>query len=202
MQKTAFTLWVAMLLGLSATAQATLIDRGLDTLGNRLIYDDDLGITWYDFSAPMGNLATQINWASGLSVTLGSNTYADWRLPASNNITNCIGTGCTDSEMGHLYYVELGNTAGGPLANTGPFQNLKGDLYWSGTPSPLGGWAFGFGSGNQQPNWSTANYFWALAVRDGDVSAVPVPATVWLFGSGMMALLGVARRKLSDDGCA
>ena len=31
--------------------------------------------------------------------------------------------------------------------------------------------------------------------RSGDVSAVPVPAAVWLFGSGLMGLLGLARRK-------
>jgi hypothetical protein len=28
-----------------------------------------------------------------------------------------------------------------------------------------------------------------------DVSAVPVPAAVWLFGSGLLGLVGVARRK-------
>ena len=30
---------------------------------------------------------------------------------------------------------------------------------------------------------------------EGTVSAVPVPAAVWLFGSGLLALVGVARRK-------
>ena len=30
-----------------------------------------------------------------------------------------------------------------------------------------------------------------------DVSAVPVPAAVWLFGSGLLGLVGVARRKVS-----
>ena len=30
---------------------------------------------------------------------------------------------------------------------------------------------------------------------DVDVSAVPVPAAVWLFGSGLLGLIGVARRK-------
>jgi len=33
------------------------------------------------------------------------------------------------------------------------------------------------------------------AVQSGDVSAVPVPAAVWLFDSGLLGLVGVARRK-------
>jgi len=28
-----------------------------------------------------------------------------------------------------------------------------------------------------------------------DITAVPVPAAVWLFGSGLIGLVGVARRK-------
>jgi len=35
----------------------------------------------------------------------------------------------------------------------------------------------------------------AWAVADGDINAVPVPAAVWLFGSGFLGLVGVARRK-------
>jgi hypothetical protein len=34
-----------------------------------------------------------------------------------------------------------------------------------------------------------------MAVRSGNVSTVPVPAAVWLFGSAMLGLMGVARRK-------
>ncbi|MBI5783055.1 MAG: VPLPA-CTERM sorting domain-containing protein, partial [Gammaproteobacteria bacterium] len=37
--------------------------------------------------------------------------------------------------------------------------------------------------------------WYALAVRPGDVAVVPVPAAVWLFGSGLLGLIGVARRK-------
>ena len=33
------------------------------------------------------------------------------------------------------------------------------------------------------------------ATFEGEVSAVPVPAAVWLFGSGLLGLVGVARRK-------
>ena len=32
---------------------------------------------------------------------------------------------------------------------------------------------------------------------EGTISSVPVPATVWLFGSGLLGLIGVARRKAS-----
>ena len=32
---------------------------------------------------------------------------------------------------------------------------------------------------------------------EGTVSAVPVPAAVWLFGSGLIGLIGAARRKIS-----
>jgi len=32
-------------------------------------------------------------------------------------------------------------------------------------------------------------------VAIADLSAVPVPAAVWLFGSGLLGLVGVARRR-------
>lgn len=35
----------------------------------------------------------------------------------------------------------------------------------------------------------------ASVINFGSVSAVPVPAAVWLFGSGLLGLVGVARRK-------
>jgi hypothetical protein len=42
------------------------------------------------------------------------------------------------------------------------------------------------------------NNYWAAAPGDFDyfnVTAVPVPAAVWLFGSGLLGLVGIARRK-------
>jgi hypothetical protein len=36
---------------------------------------------------------------------------------------------------------------------------------------------------------------WGLDNVRVEVSAVPVPASVWLFGSGLLGLIGVARRK-------
>ena len=41
---------------------------------------------------------------------------------------------------------------------------------------------------------ATSNVVWTI---DAQVSAVPVPAAAWLFGSGLLGLVGVARRKNS-----
>lgn len=112
--------------------------------------------------------------------------------------------GRTASEMAHLFYNTLGNLAyydtsgtgpqpGWGLTNTGPFSNFQSDDYWSGVKSFDGWWDFAFNYGIQ--NSVSGTYSYALAVRDGDVSAVPVPAAIWLFGSGLIGLAGMARRK-------
>ncbi len=53
MMKKIFLLCLLLMPGtlcLSPKAEAFLINRGTDILGNRVIYDDDRDITWYDFS--------------------------------------------------------------------------------------------------------------------------------------------------------
>jgi len=120
------------------------------------------------------------------------------------------------SEMGHLYYSTLGNLgkctpdngdpsgctqqAGFGLNNVGQFTNLESSDYWSGlefAPSNSVALKFRFRIG-RQGGVTKDNTFFALAVRPGDVSAVPVPAAVWLFGSGLLGLVGVARRKSAN----
>ena len=54
--------------------------------------------------------------------------------------------------------------------------------------------ALGSDSGRQN-TYSKTNNLYAWAVRSGDVSAVPVPAAIWLFGSGLLGITGIARRK-------
>ncbi len=48
--------------------------------------------------------------------------------------------------------------------------------------------------GAQDYGFKSSNVY-AWAVKSGDVSAVPVPAAVWLFVSGLVGLVGFARRK-------
>jgi len=44
---------------------------------------------------------------------------------------------------------------------------------------------------------SKVDSFYAWAVQSGDVSTVSVPAAVWLFGSGLLGLVSVAKRKMA-----
>jgi hypothetical protein len=125
--------------------------------------------------------------------------------------------GSTASEMSHLFYNTLGNLgycdpglstvsrcsgpqSGWGLTNTGPFSNLQSNYYWSATeyaPNTSLAWFFYMGYGGQDGT-SKAISSYAWAVHSGDVSAVPVPAAVWLFGSGLIGLIGVARRKSAN----
>lgn len=182
---------------MAGAAQAALQDRDLD--GDTVVdafYDTDLDITWLRDAnvneAMYWNEA--VSWADGYSF----GCYSDWRLPAGD--PSCYEHSCTGSEMGHLWYVELGNPAGGPMGNKGSFQNLNPDgAYWSGTayqPDAASGMYFSMGLGVQ---WATydAQYYQllAMAVRPGDVVPVPEPETYALMLAGLAGLALATRRR-------
>ncbi len=192
------------------TAQASLVDRG-----GGLIYDTDLNITWLANANVNGlmNWNDAMTWASNLSYydSVRNVTYTDWRLPTTLQPDATCGTqsggvsygyNCTGSEMGHLFYNELGGRIGHSiLTSTDPdlalFTNVQSYVYWSGTERAAdtrSAWYFAVYYGLQTTNSKSVNYS-AWAVRPGDVAAVPVPAAAWLFGSGLLGLIGVARRK-------
>ncbi len=205
------------------TWETTLQGRDLD--GNlatfEAYYDTVLDITWLanaNYAGTTMNWTTANSWAAGLNF----NSITGWRLPTvtDTGTPGCnpayTGTDCgynvdtSTSEMAHMFYTTLGNKAlydtsgGGPqpgwgLTNTGPFSNVQSSYYWSATeyaPSTGSAWYFSTNYGNQ--NWANKTFsYYAWAVHSGDVGAptVPVPAAVWLFGSGLLGLIGIARRK-------
>lgn len=174
-------------------------------------YDDDGRMTWVDANA----------WAAQLDI----NGVTGWRLPNTIDVGNDGATQTNlyqaedygynllnHSEMSNMYYNVLGNlaqydTSGvetgctGPdlcLTNTGPFSNLQSWIYWSSLEYVVDtnyAWSFQTNIGVQNAVQKTNDVVLAWAVQSGDVSAVPVPAAAWLFGSGLLGLIGVARRK-------
>lgn len=120
--------------------------------------------------------------------------------------------GSINNEMAHLYYNSLGNIALCSAASTtdcitqpffgllnkGPFTSLDAGRYWTNvqsTDNALRSFDFNFEHGNQGTGFS-GNLQFAMAVRSSSLnSQVPVPAALWLFGTGLLGLVAVARRK-------
>lgn len=206
----------------SGAAQAALMDRG-----GGLIYDDVLNITWlkdanygagssYDDGLSNDDGAMMwtnaVAWAGNLTYydSVRNVTYDDWRLPSTlqpdatcgtQSGGNSLGVGCTRSELGHLFYMDLGGLEGvsitiGHNSNFSLFQNIRPDYYWSGTEHTTGyhAWSFIMIDGYQGYYYKSLELS-AWAVRPGDVASVPVPAAAWLLGSGLLGLIGVARRQ-------
>ena len=137
----------------------------------------------------------------------------------------CSGTECghnvdpASSDLARLYYSELGRIAKfdtdgfsnsgndyGIFANDGlqtpsgaigPFSNVESSSYWLGSeysPIPQTAWAFATSDGYQGFE-SKEGFGYAWAVTSGPVSPVPLPAPLWLIGSGLLCLAGKLRGK-------
>lgn len=224
------------------TWESTLHGRDLNGDGAvDAYYDATLDITWLadaNFSSTAGfdsdgrmTWAVANAWVDNLNIGGAKN----WRLPIvspidgstfntefSNNATTdngyadsdgwVDGSGSPVSEMGHMYYVTLGNLggctpndadpdscviqSGGGLSNTGPFSNIQDDDYWTDTELNLSdAWGFEFVGGGVQGHFDKDFTLYAWAVHPGD-AIVPVPAAIWLFGSGLIGLIGFAKMKV------
>lgn len=185
----------AAALMLGGPAQAALQDRDLDGNGQvDAFYDTDLDITWLRDANVNGGMdwLAALAWADGYSI----GGHADWRLPTSDA---CANYNCTSSEMGHLWYVELGNS-GGAMTNTGSFQNLLPDYYWSGTDAgavnPNYAWTFRTSDGAQSDQFKGLPLL-AMAVTNGDVGMVPEPGTYALMLAGLAGVVLARKRRSS-----
>jgi len=205
------------LMGAVCTVLFTLISTPshavlIPVLGGQAYYDEDADLTWLADANVSGlmNWADANTWAAGLTVdgiggwrlpdTLQPDASCDGQLdPGGSFNLQGFGSNCTGSEMGNMFYNVLGNTAGS-LSNTGPFSNVESGLYWSATayaPATTNSWIFDINNGNQVYGDAVTNSFYAWAVQSGNValSSVPVPAAMWLFGSGLIGLIGIAKRQ-------
>lgn len=219
---------------LSGTSHAAL--QGRDLNGSidsfEAYYDTDLNITWladanYALTsrngyAENGRLTSgAMSWITShlmvntliISDNFNHISYDNWRLPSALNqdgTGTCTGSNCTGSEMGHLFYTELGGVAGQSIhtthnANYSFFSNimpsgpdLRPSHYWMtilGGPEGGGG-AFNMYTGHQEGRYCCDNLFYVWAVSDGDVgiAAIPEPETYAMMLAGL-ALVGVAARR-------
>ena len=203
---------------ITISSHAALISK----LGGDVVYDADRNITWVadaNLAATMDFGVTNSagilvwdkanEWIAAMNASdsgAGYLGYNDWILPSALNQDSsgpCFGGDCTDSDMGHLFYTELSGTSGNSILDSGDsdlslFSNIQvaTSTYWTGTDNTntSRAWNFSFADGAQSHNFKVnTGFVWAMRV--GDVAAVPIPAAVWLFGSGLLGLVGMARRK-------
>jgi PEP-CTERM motif len=214
------------------------------------LYDTHLDITWLrdaNASATAGNtndpygygIGGYMDWdtANNWAKTLTVGAFSGWRLPTSlQPDAACThqyafdtlgpqsgGWSCTGSEMGHLWYTELGNKGlfvfvgldltvqpGWGLTNTGSFQNLQPDNYWTGTDhypphndnNYLYAWIFNPNNGDQYAAPKDAAFL-AMAVRPGDVfvASVPEPGTLALAVAALVGI-GIVRQRRRAAGAS
>ncbi|MBI5042206.1 MAG: DUF1566 domain-containing protein [Gammaproteobacteria bacterium] len=202
------------------TLQGRDLDGNLATF--EAYYDTTLDITWLanaNYAGMPMDWISATAWVENLNPY--GNGIAGWRLPTvtDTGTAGCdfayTGTDCgynvdtATGEMASLFYVTLGNlgyfksSGEGPqpgwgLTNTGPFSKIESGNYWSAkeyAPDTSRAWQFDIGYGLQAyEDKTTPFYVWAVHAGDVGVPAVPVPAAAWLFGSGLLGLIGVARR--------
>lgn len=229
--------WVAaaalVAMGASAGAQAAPV---LEKRGE-VVFDPSTNLEWLananlaatnTFSVSGIGSNGQMTWTTAQAWIEAMNTanylgHNDWRLPTALNQDGtgpCSGFNCTGSELGHMFYNNLGGNAsesvldtsgdtpqeianlllfgGTQSGNTVTGSSIQPYVYWSGTEaafSPSNAWFFYNYSGLQSSLGSFRDFdFYAWAVRPGDVTAtVPEPQTLAL---ALLALgaTGVASR--------
>ena len=118
----------------------------------------------------------------GMALSTTNGTDGGWRDSEGNPV----------SEMGHMYYVTLGNIGrclpdyddrcieqpGYGLSNTGPFSNFQNSSYWTDLETGTNidfAWNFGFSTGKQGAYDGIAC---AWAVHNGDVGTPVINASL------------------------
>ena len=182
----------------------------MSRLGGLAVYDDDRNLTWladanyaqtscYDADGRMFWNDANV-WVDSLNI----GGYTGWRLPLTDTICG-FNYNCTNSEMGHLFYIEGGLAQEKSINSSNYlksfFTNRQDYYYWSGNWLEANhnlAWDMIMSNGHQ--DWgSNDNFFYAWAVYSGDVGgggSVPEPGILGLMGIGALAWSGTRSRRL------
>lgn len=180
-------------------------------------FDFDGLMTWDEANTWANNLAFSgyDDWRLPKVSPINGATFEYTYSPAGDtdvgyNITS------PNSELAYMFKVNLANlshynadgtqsgcftTTSNCLDNTGPFENLQAAEYWSGTEYAAhqnSAWSFGMHYGDQRAN-GTEHIFYAWAVRDGDVAAIPEPETYTMLLAGLLLVGWSKHRQIKSD---
>jgi hypothetical protein len=142
----------------------------------------------------------RVNWWAALAFVdyLNAINYGNssqWALPTIPDSNSSAVHNQTDSQMGELFYNELGGLYASSIPDSAWFSNEQARDYWFDkeyASIPGTAWVFDANFGLQAITAKTSlNYAWAIS--PGQLNAVPLPGAVWLFGTGMLGLLGLKR---------
>ena len=136
-----------------------------------------------------------MDWAANFTVW----GVGDWRLPDTHLMCSAGSAEiCAGSELGNMVYNVLGSTVNIDFhiphnSNYGLFTKISSEnpdfssnTYWTSTPDTRNinmddVWLF-YTDGNHDA-MSAGVSISAWAVHDGDVTSMPIPSAIWLFGS-------------------
>ena len=176
----------------SSQVNAALIDNGTS------MFDTDTGLEWLDLTQTQG-----ISWNAAEAssyVTIDGYVHATETqvetlfLNAGFLTTNNVNNPLNDSAaadllafLGCTQFCGTVNATGRGFADWDGTQTVRPNYHTSGLGA--GAATVSLFTTNKDLLDATAGHFLIRA------SVVPVPAAVWLFGSGLIGLIGVARRK-------
>ena len=178
----------------SSQVNAALIDNGTS------MFDTDTGLEWLDLTQTQG-----ISWNAAEAssyVTIDGYVHATETqvetlfLNAGFLTTNNVNNPLNDSAaadllafLGCTQFCGTVNATGRGFADWDGTQTVRPNYHTSGLGA--GAATVSLFTANKDLLDATAGHFLVRA------SVVPVPAAVWLFGSGLLGLVGMARRKQS-----
>lgn len=193
MKKTLIAGAVALTMGVAANASASTFS---------------IGVTNMTFGSPTNAVTGTLTGTEGApsGMISGSYFFAPWTATAqavfdtsgSHNWAGSSAQGAYD----YNFTLASGQAAFGLYFNWNNNNEIAvlaifdcGDGSTGSTCTGIGGTGPNGGVPMQNGPFTGQDPSWQGSIVSGSISAVPVPAAVWLFGSGLMGLVGVARRR-------
>jgi len=223
MKKSNFVLSLFGAIAVSFSAQASVIewvdwttaDNSAGTAAGNM--DTTNGVINVTYSGDIWSAQTTPNsywWTEGDPAPYTGNSVID-NAPETSDIIRVQSSGITNTitfsqavYMPVMAFVSVGQTSVGvsydfeqsfTLLSEG--AGFYGDGHWAQSGNSLTGYeahgAIQFDGWVSSISWTNnVPEFWhGFTVGVTEVQPVPVPAAVWLFGSGLIGLIGIARRK-------